>query len=143
MNRRSAAIPFLALLFVLVRVTEAEELRFAEMYTRSVLSPQFTPRVLDLNGKQVTITGFMAPPLRVQGRFLVLTRDPVSLCPFCNSDADWPMDIVVVYLKKEQFFAPTGNPIAVTGQLEVGSYTDPDTGFVSRLRLVDASYRKS
>jgi len=30
----------------------------------------------------------------------------------------------------------------VTGRLEVGSWTDPETGFVSQIRLRDAYYRK-
>ena len=29
-----------------------------------------------------------------------LTREPMALCPFCQSDADWPADIVVVHLKR-------------------------------------------
>ena len=36
----------------------------------------------------------MAPPLKAEAAFLILTKEPVSLCPFCNSDQDWPDSII-------------------------------------------------
>ena len=119
----------------------AQTLGFGEMYTQSVLGLKFTPKLVGLAGKETVITGFMAPPIRASGKFFVLTRQPVSLCPFCNSDADWPADILVVYLKSDQTFIQRNRPLVVTGRLEIGSYTDPETGFVSLVRLVDARYK--
>lgn len=83
----------------------------------------------------------MAPPLKAGAPFLVLTRSPVNLCPFCNSDEDWPDSILVVYLRHPEDFVQANQPIEVEGTLELGSATDPDTGFVSLVRLVDASWR--
>ena len=82
----------------------------------------------------------MAPPLKPEADFLVMTREPVSLCPFCNSDQDWPDNIIVVYLSKNQEFVQPNRPIVVTGRLELGSFTDKETGFVSLVRLVDATF---
>lgn len=129
------------LLILTAPVSAAENLSFGEMYTQSVLGLKMTPKLTSLAGKTVTITGFMAPLLRVQSDFFVLTRQPVSLCPFCNSDADWPSDILVIYLKNGQIFSQRGRPIDVTGRLEVGSYTDKETGFVSLVRLMDAEIK--
>ena len=81
----------------------------------------------------------MAPPLKPEMNFFVLTRAPVALCPFCNSDADWPTDIVVVYPRDGAHLAHDGLPVAVSGVLELGSKTDPRTGFVSLVRIVDAN----
>lgn len=86
--------------------------------------------------------GFMAPPLRAESSFFVLSKIPMALCPFCSSDADWPEDIVVVYLRKRQTFVQYNAAIAVEGNLEYGSWTDPETGFVSLLRLRDAYFHK-
>jgi hypothetical protein len=122
-------------------VSAADTLAFGEMYIQSVLGIKFTPKLTSLTGKQVTVTGFMAPLLRVQADFFVLTRQPVSLCPFCNTDADWPTDILVIYLKNGEIFSQHSRPIDVTGRLEVGSKTDPDTGFVSLVRIVDAELK--
>lgn len=118
----------------------AADLDFDSLYLPGVLGLTFSPQTLSFKNRQTSIVGYMAPPLRLQGKFFVLTRQPVSLCPFCNSDADWPADIIVVYLTKDEFFTPHGRPLLVVGKLEIGSYRDPDTGFVSQLRLVDARY---
>ncbi len=71
----------------------------------------------------------------------MLTEIPMSLCPFCSSDADWPDNIVVVYLSSKQTFVQYNAPIMAHGVLEFGSWTDPETGFISQLRLRDASFR--
>jgi hypothetical protein len=82
----------------------------------------------------------MAPPLKAEAGFFVLTREPVSLCPFCDSEADWPSDIVVVFLREGVRFSQTNRAISVSGTLEIGSKLDPKTGFVSLVRLIDADY---
>ena len=53
----------------------------------------------------------MAPPLKAEAAFFVLTREPVALCPFCQSDADWPDNILVVYLSSNQSFVQNNAPL--------------------------------
>ena len=114
---------------------------FDEMYgPASVLGITFPDKLKSLNGKLTSVRGFMAPPLKADAKFLVLTRSPVNLCPFCNSDEDWPDSIIVVYLKNPGDFVQANKAIEVTGTLELGSATDEETGFVSLVRLVDASF---
>ena len=116
-------------------------LAFDELYGKiSVLGLAFSDKVKALDGETVTMRGFMAPPLKAEAQFFVLTQIPMALCPFCSSDADWPANIVVVYLDDRRTFLPPSRPIEVTGRLEVGSWTDPDTGFVSLLRLRHSSF---
>jgi len=103
----------------------------------------FAPLVLDNVGHTVALTGYMAPPLKAEATFFVLTREPLAICPFCQSDADWPVDIVVVTLAAATPLVSAGTRVTVTGRLEAGSKIDPDTGFVSQLRIVDADYRRS
>ena len=118
-----------------------ERVRFEEMYKASgVLGLEMSEKLVALNGKPVEIAGFMAPPLKAEAGFFVLTREPVSLCPFCNSDADWPSDIIVVYLRDGVRYIQTNRAIAVSGTLEIGSKLDAKTGFVSLVRLIDADY---
>jgi hypothetical protein len=86
--------------------------------------------------------GYMAPPLKAEARFFVLTAQPVAVCPFCQSDADWPQDIVVVYVGSGGWrFRSAAEPVEVSGVLDLGARTDPDTGFVSQVRLLSASVR--
>jgi hypothetical protein len=118
-----------------------ETVRFEEMYkTSGVLGLEMSDKLVALNGKPVEIAGFMAPPLKAETGFFVLTREPVSLCPFCNSDADWPSDIIVVYLRDGVRYTQTNRAITVSGTLEIGSKLDAKTGFVSLVRLIDADY---
>jgi hypothetical protein len=104
---------------------------------------EFSDRVRQLVGQTVAITGYMAPPLKAESNFFVLSSEPLALCPFCQSDADWPVDIVVIYLAHVMPLISAGTRITVQGRLEAGSWLDPDSGFVSLLRLMDADYRQA
>ncbi len=135
----AVALPWLAL-----PAQAATALGFDELYGKvSVLGLTFSDRVKALAGQDVVMRGFMAPPLKAEADFFVLTEIPMSICPFCASDADWPDNIVVIYLDRAQTFEQANASIAVRGRLEVGSWTDPTTGFVSLLRLRGASFRKA
>jgi hypothetical protein len=119
-------------------------LKFEQLYKSfGVRGYEFSDTLLALKGKQVVMGGYMAPPLKPESRFFVLTGQPLALCPFCQSDADWPADIVVVYLKAASALVGGGDPVVVSGRLEVGFWTDPQTGFVSQLRIVDATFQRS
>jgi hypothetical protein len=123
--------------------TDATPLAFANLYkSRTVLGMVFSDLTVQLTGRQVEVAGYMAPPLKPESAFFVLTRTPVAICPFCGSDADWPADIIVVYLKDQVGFWQDGTAVNVTGILQVGSKRDPTTGFVSQLRIVDARVKK-
>ncbi len=144
MKRRNflAALFFSAMAPVAaVKAASDLKLGFEEMYEGNpILGLQFSQKLKSFADKTVSVEGFMAPPLKPEADFLVMTREPVSLCPFCNSDQDWPDNIIVVYLSKKQEFVQPNRPIVVTGRLELGSFTDKETGFVSLVRLVDATF---
>ena len=144
MKRRNflAALFFSAMAPVAaVKAASDLKLGFEEMYEGNpILGLQFSQKLKSFADKTVSVEGFMAPPLKPEADFLVMTREPVSLCPFCNSDQDWPDNIIVVYLSKKQEFVQPNRPIVVTGRLELGSFTDKEIGFVSLVRLVDATF---
>ena len=137
----AAALGVLAPGFVASARAATDTLTFDELYGKiSVLGLEFSEKVKSLAGRRVTMRGFMAPPLKAEASFFVLTEIPMALCPFCSSDADWPDNIIVVYLGEKQTFVQPNAIIEVDGVLEYGSWTDPDTGFVSLLRLRDATF---
>ena len=89
-------------------------LSFEELYSGGgVLGLQISDKVQSLTGQRVVIKGFMAPPLKAEASFFVLTREPVALCPFCQTDADWPDNILVVYLSSNQQFVLNNATIEV------------------------------
>ncbi len=146
-NRRQALTITLGLmsglpLLATARRAEANsDITFDELYGKvSVLGLEFSDKVKQLNGKDVAMRGFMAPPLKAEAQFFVLTEIPMSICPFCSTDSDWPDNIVVVYLDEKQTFTQPSQTIEVRGKLEMGSWTDSETGFVSLLRIRQAEY---
>lgn len=91
-------------------------------------------KLVSLDGQRVTMQGYMAPPLKPELDFFVLTRIRLAYCPFCSTAADWPDDIAVVYLL-DGTTLPTLKPLRLTGRLEVGAAVDPETGLVSLVRI--------
>lgn len=110
---------------------------FKDLYSDvSVRGMKLSDKMKELSGKKVEMTGFMAPPLSATVRFFVLTKVALTVCPFCSSDADWPADIVVVFMPKGKDAVPTEHQVKVTGTLSTGSQTDEETGFVSLIRIM-------
>lgn len=115
---------------------EAEDISFDELYSDwTAEGLVLSDKTLSLEGQTVTMTGYMAPPLTPTIHFFVLTEVPMSVCPFCSSDADWPDNIIVVKLSEPVTALPYDSPISVTGTLEIGGEVDEETGFVSQLRI--------
>ncbi len=112
-------------------------LRMRDLYNKNL---SFSDLALDLEGQRIDVSGFMAPPLKAESSFFVLTKRPMATCPFCESSADWPPDILAIYTKRVVDVVPFNIKIQTSGILELGSYKDPETGFVSRVRLTDATY---
>ena len=136
--------PCLALILLLITCSRAPALyaagarpiRFDKMYAEvSSLGITLSDELKSLDGELVVMEGFMAPPLKPSINFFVLTRVPMSICPFCSSDADWPYDIVIVRLDKPVTALPVDRPLRVEGTLELGSEMDLETGFVSLVRI--------
>ena len=136
------AVSLLLCLLIGSPARATELLTFDGLYkSNTVLGLKFADRTQALKGQVVRLRGYMAPPLKPESNFFVLTREPVAVCPFCSSDGEWPVDIVVVYASKTVIPVNFSERIEVEGALEVGSFIDPKTGFVSQLRIRDAVFR--
>ena len=135
MKRRDFTFGLSAGLIATAAYAELDGMRMRVLYNRDL---SFSDKAKDLEGSRVEMTGFMAPPLKADANFFVLARVPMAVCPFCESEADWPDDIMVVYLKRRLVTVPYHQRIDVSGILELGPYIDPDTGFFSKLRLTKA-----
>ncbi|MGF6178344.1 hypothetical protein [Ensifer sp. 4252] len=120
-------------------VAAASTLTFAELYEKG---SDPSAKTKALTGREVSIVGYMAPPLKAQAPFFVLTKMPMAVCPFCDSTLDWPTDIVLIKTSSIVEATPFNFPIKVVGKLEVGFEKDPETGFVSFLRLSDATFER-
>lgn len=117
---------------------ELPRIRMFELYKDD---KSYSDTAKKLMGRMISMQGFMAPHLKVESDFFVLSNAPVETCPFCASEDQWIDTIVFVRMKKRQEATRPGNLIQVGGRLEIGPQTDASTGFVSRVRLVDANFR--
>jgi hypothetical protein len=123
----------------LLRAQE-EPIRLRDLYNRDM---SFSEIALASEGERITIAGFMAPPLKAESTFFVLTKMPMAVCPFCEPGMPWPDDILAVYAKRVVNVIPFNVPIETTGVLELGEYVDPELGFFSMVRLTDATYSRA
>lgn len=141
MKRRFFLVSTFALGLVTTAPVLASEgpLKLRDLYEKDL---SFSTYARDHEDRTVVVQGFMAPPLKAEARFFVLTKKPMSVCPFCETEAEWPDDIVVVYTEDIVDVVPFNRPIAVTGTLSLGTYKDEETQFVSRVRLIDANYSR-
>ncbi len=119
------------------RAAAAEQIKIRDLYRTNT---EFSERAVALQGQRIEIPGFMAPPLKPDAAFFVLTKRPMAVCPFCDNAVDWPADIVLVLMREQQEWVYFNRPILVSGVLELGVAVDQSTGFVSKVRLVDARY---
>jgi hypothetical protein len=112
---------------------------FTELYSGAgITGPSLSEKAQAFSGHKVVMLGYMAPPLSPDTSFFVLSKTPLVYCPFCNTASDWPFDIVYVKMAGGHSI-PTLVPtqgIRVIGTFEAGDWTDPETGFVSRVRLI-------
>jgi hypothetical protein len=141
MNRRQLVMGAGALAaFVPMAVRAADTVLMRDLYNKDL---SFSDFAISRAGERVAVEGFMAPPLKADARFFVLTKRPLSVCPFCETAAEWPDDILAIYLKRPIEVVPFNVRIVTRGTLELGDYRDPETGFLSRVRLADASYTRA
>ncbi len=94
----------------------------------------------NLAGTEVEIQGFMAPHLKVDSEWFVLSNQPVESCPFCESEDDWIDTIIFVVMREKQPAIDPGTLIWTRGTLDIGPAVDEATGFVSRVRLLEADF---
>ncbi|MBM6584245.1 hypothetical protein ILT44_29035 [Microvirga sp. BT689] len=118
----------------------ATRIRMGELYNHD---GSFSPRADELKGTRIAMQGFMAPHLKVDSDFFILSNTPVETCPFCASEGEWIDSIVFVRMRARQEMAAPGTLILVQGTLEIGPATDPTTGFVSKVRLTDAVFQRA
>lgn len=98
-----------------------------------------------LNGKQVTINGYMATSSPVDGSFIFLMNLPYQSCPFCVPNTSQLSNTMEIYPKSGDKFAYTNQAIKVTGTLVVTEdenkpFTDK-FGYEFNYKIVDADYK--
>lgn len=110
---------------------EAKKLSFAESASIDAIR--------ELDGKPVTITGYMATLSPLSGEYVYLMNLPYQSCPFCVPNTQQLANTMAVYAAKGGKFEYTDRPVKVTGRMEVGDFTD-EYGYTYNYRVTDARY---
>lgn len=94
-----------------------------------------------LDGKTVTIQGYMSTLSPIDGSFMYLLNLPYQSCPFCIPNTTTLSNTIAIYAPKGSKFTFTDRLIRVSGVLEYSStaFTD-DYQYSYQFRIVDASY---
>lgn len=95
--------------------------------------------IRSLNGKTVSVTGYMATLSPISGKFMYLMNMPYQSCPFCLPNTSQLNNTMAVYAPQGKTFEFTDQAIRVTGTMEVGSFKD-EYSYEYNYRLVDATY---
>ena len=105
----------------------------------SFAQAQSVEEMKKLDGKEVTIIGYMSTLSPISGAFIYLMNLPYQSCPFCIPNTSQLANTMAVYAKSKDGFEFTDRAIRVTGTLEFGSFTD-EFGYEYSYRIKDAEY---
>lgn len=140
MRRRRFLMSATGALLAAPRVLRASvPLRLGALYQDD---QSFSPLAQSLDGQWVEIAGFMAPLLRANAPFFVLTDAPATACPFCDPEAQWSPEFLAVYTRRMLRPLPFDTALVAEGEFRLGTFSDPANGFSSNIRLIDATYRE-
>lgn len=110
---------------------EISELKFADSTSFETIQA--------LDGKKVTITGYMATLSPLSGDYIYLMNLPYQSCPFCVPNSTQLANTMAVYAASGVKFEFTDRPVKITGTMKIEDYTD-EYGYFYNYRIVDARY---
>ena len=111
--------------------TEATKLSFADSASLDALKA--------LDGKRVTITGYMATLSPLSGEYIYLMNMPYQSCPFCVPNTNQLANTMAVYAPSGSKFEFTDRPVQINGTLRVQDRVD-EYGYSYNYFIEDASY---
>ena len=92
-----------------------------------------------LDGKRVTITGYMATLSPLSGEYIYLMNMPYQSCPFCVPNTNQLSNTMAVYAASGSKFEFTDRPVQISGVMRVQDKVD-DYGYSYNYYIDDASY---
>lgn len=114
--------------------SDVKEIRFKDMMSIDELKKY--------DGKQVSITGFMATISPLEGQYVYLQNIPYQNCPFCKPNTNELVNTMAVHAPDGKPFDFMDVPVKMTGMLEMGNFKD-DLGYTYQYRIIDAKAEKA
>lgn len=140
MKTRSLVCILLALLTVLSLLSSCKgEEEAGGVRMLSFAEAESVSEMEKLDGRTVSIIGYMSTLSPISGAFMYLMNLPYQSCPFCVPNTNQLSNTMAVYAKSAKGFEFTDRAILVTGTLEFGDFTD-EFGYEYGYRIKDATY---
>lgn len=95
-----------------------------------------------LNGKQVSITGYLSTLSPLNGKFAYLMNMPYQNCPFCVPGTSEITNTLSIFAGEKDKIKFTDQPVTVIGTLETGDFTD-EFGYQYGVRLNNVTVSKA
>ena len=100
-------------------------LKLRDLYVKG---GDFSDLARSLEGERITLEGYMAPPLKAEASFFVLTKMPMATCPFCEPGIEWPDNILPVYTRRTVDVIPFNVPMLTRAGWRWASSPTPTPG---------------
>lgn len=95
-----------------------------------------------LNGKKVSITGYLSTLSPLNGKFAYLMNMPYQNCPFCVPGTSAITNTLAIFAGNNKKIEFTDLPVTVVGTLEIGSFED-EFGYQYDVRLNNVTVNKA
>ena len=139
MKKFAALIALLLCLMLLATGCGGKEASSAEVTKLSFADSASLDTLKALDGKPVTITGYMATLSPLNGEYIYLMNMPYQSCPFCVPNTNQLSNTMAVYAASGSKFEFTDRPVQISGTMRVADRVD-DYGYSYNYYIDDASY---
>jgi len=120
-------------------VTVVNDEGYVELKFKNTNSDEY---IRSLDGKKVTMTGYLSVLSPISGKFAYLMNMPYQSCPFCIPGTSAITNTLTIVAKENSKIEFTDLPVTVEGILETGNFTD-DFGYEYGVRLKDVTVNKA
>ena len=139
MKRFSALIALLVCIALLATGCGGKQASSGEVTKLSFADSASLDTLKALDGKSVTITGYMATLSPLSGEYIYLMNMPYQSCPFCVPNTNQLANTMAVYAPSGSKFEFTDRPVQINGTLRVQDRVD-EYGYSYNYFIEDASY---
>ena len=139
MKKFAALIALLVCIALLATGCGGKEASSAEVTKLSFADSASLDTLKALDGKPVTITGYMATLSPLSGEYIYLMNMPYQSCPFCVPNTNQLSNTMAVYAASGSKFEFTDRPVQISGTMRVQDKVD-DYGYSYNYYIDDASY---
>ena len=139
MKKFAALIALLLCLMLLATGCGGKEASSAEVTKLSFADSASLDTLKALDGKNVTITGYMATLSPLSGEYIYLMNMPYQSCPFCVPNTNQLSNTMAVYAASGSKFEFTDRPVQISGTMRVADRVD-DYGYSYNYYIDNASY---